>query len=58
MQQKAEILRLIGVIMCKYPSLRFCQIVGNVLPNGDHYYVTDDVLLAALKGFVKSFSEE
>ena len=35
------------------PELRICQIVGNALGAGDHYYVTDDKLLLHLEAYAE-----
>ncbi len=31
----------------RWPSLRFCQVIGNVI-RGDGYYMSDDDLITAL----------
>ena len=31
-----------------YPDFRLCQLIGNALDPGDHYYVEDDKLVDAL----------
>lgn len=36
----------------QWPSLRFCQVIGNVV-RGDAYYITDDVLITALDNYLE-----
>lgn len=45
-----DILLLIEKIWTKNPDLRLCQLIGNCLPAGDHYYVEDEILKKLLKG--------
>lgn len=40
-------------IHSKYPSLRFCQILGNILGKDDHYYLSDGFILAQIDEYIK-----
>jgi uncharacterized protein YihD (DUF1040 family) len=44
----APLLELIEAIWRRYPDMRLCQLIGNALPNGDPYFVEDDVLAVEL----------
>lgn len=42
-----QALQNIRLIIAEAPSLRVCQVIGNILPaehNGDPYYLTDEKL--------------
>jgi len=49
-----EILNKIKEIHAEHPSLRFGQILGNALPQGDHYYTTDEEVLDYLNRYQRS----
>ncbi len=44
-----EILWKMQEIHSKQPSLRFCQILGNILGGDDHYYLSNGFVLKQLE---------
>jgi hypothetical protein len=52
-KDKRKCLNLLEVISEMYPSLRVCQIIGNVVPNEDAYYTTDEELVGYMELFIK-----
>ncbi len=37
----------------KYPSQRFCQVLGNILGKDDHYYLSDGFVLIQIEAYIK-----
>ena len=37
----------------RYESLRFCQVLGNILGTDSHYYLSDDFVLAAIEKYIE-----
>jgi hypothetical protein len=54
---RAEALQELSRMSVKYPKLRVMQLLGNVLDDGDHYYVEDSDLLSALRAFPSKVAE-
>lgn len=42
----------------EHPQLRFCQIIGNVLGKGDHYYVEDEEFEEKLDEYIERLEKE
>jgi len=51
-EDKRKCLNLLEYISEKYPSLRVCQIIGNVVPDVDAYYTTDEELVGYMEEYI------
>jgi len=51
-ETKKELISTILAIWKKYPDLRFMQMLINVLPSGENYYIEDTEVLLRLQNFV------
>ena len=52
------ILKKLEVLWKKYPDLRFCQLIDNIMHNTDIFYVEDTLFEKKLDKFIEKIESE
>lgn len=51
MSTQEETIEVLTRVWSKFPHLRLCQLIGNLRPGLDNYYVRNDLLIALLEKY-------